>query len=149
MRSRTHGPDCVRESSAPACGSRCRAVAAGVFACCDFLGECESTTADLLGGDNGDQRLAIDDAREFLEAELADGPRLADEITKAAAAGSISEMTLRRARKALGVRSKKQGFGAEGRWLWEMDLRRSTASGANPVITYAEIPISRDKALPD
>ena len=54
---------------------------------------------------------------EFLRAALADGERPATEVLHEATALGIAEMTLRRARKALGVLVRRQGFGKDGRFL--------------------------------
>jgi len=54
---------------------------------------------------------------EFLRAALAYGERPATEVLNEATALGIAEMTLRRARKALSVRVRRQGFGKDGRFL--------------------------------
>ena len=54
---------------------------------------------------------------EFLRAALADGERAATEVLTEATALGIAERTLRRARKALSVHVRRQGFGKDGRFL--------------------------------
>jgi hypothetical protein len=61
---------------------------------------------------------SMSEAREFLKELLANGPVDAAEGGKAAKANSISERTLARARKQLGVKATKGGFG-EG-WTWSL-----------------------------
>lgn len=61
---------------------------------------------------------AIEDAEEFLQEQLADGPKLQAEIGKAARGRDIKRRTLRRAKANLGVKSRKGGV-ASG-WLWEL-----------------------------
>ena len=59
--------------------------------------------------------MAQTEAVEFLRAALAGGERPATEVLREAAALGIAEITLRRARKALGVQVRRQGFGRDGR----------------------------------
>src|SRR5438093_7765023 len=67
------------------------------------------------------------DAMEFLRAALADGERPATEVLNEATVLGIAEITLRRARKALSVRVRRQGFGKEGRFLLALP-----SNGADP-----------------
>ena len=68
------------------------------------------------GPDADAQREAV----EFLRAELAEGPRLQDEIIRAAGKCGHAEKTLRRAKKALRIESRKSGFGSASEWRWVM-----------------------------
>jgi putative DNA primase/helicase len=68
------------------------------------------------GGAGG--RAARREAEEFLKVELADGPKLASAVTEAADDLGISERTLKRARKDLGVISEKPGYKAG--WQWSL-----------------------------
>jgi hypothetical protein len=61
---------------------------------------------------------ARDDAKNFLENFLADGPKLKTEIEEAADANCISERTLRRAKSDLGIVAEKTGL-KEG-WIWRL-----------------------------
>jgi len=61
---------------------------------------------------------ALRDAKAFLVDWLANGPLPAKEIEEAAKAESISERTLRRARKDLGIIAGKQEF--TGPWQWRL-----------------------------
>src|SRR5262245_33999157 len=60
------------------------------------------------------------EAREFLHERLKAGPVRADELVEEAKQEGIAEKTLRRAKKELGVRSRKEH---EGGWFWELHLR--------------------------
>jgi putative DNA primase/helicase len=64
------------------------------------------------------QRGAKDDAKQFLEEILAFGPVLKVEIEDAADGNGISERTLKRAKKDLGVAAKKDGL--QGGWRWHL-----------------------------
>ncbi|KTC93830.1 MULTISPECIES: AAA family ATPase [Legionella] len=60
---------------------------------------------------------ALDDAKTFLIDLLADGPVLQKTIEKECKMANISWGTVRRARDALGIISKKDGLGA---WYWQL-----------------------------
>jgi len=67
------------------------------------------------------------DAVEFLRAALADGERAATEVLTEATALGIAERTLRRARKAVGVLVRRQGF-KDGRFILALPSNGSDAS---------------------
>lgn len=119
-----------------------------------WLGECEATTLDLLGaGDTQDEQLAIEEAREFLVAELEAGERPEIEVRNAALERGISEATFRRARKGL-TNSRRRGFGSEGKWYLRLQEgsphRRSSdeidpgvsAYGKGPNLQAFQAPVS-------
>jgi hypothetical protein len=56
----------------------------------------------------------------FLTAALANGPRLAAELTFEAAKAGIPDRTLRHAFKSIGGVPEKSGFGKNAFWIWEM-----------------------------
>ena len=68
---------------------------------------------DVLAA-SGESGGAMREAREFLADVLMDGPIAADKVNEMAEARGISERTLERARKALGVVSTKDDF--KGGW---------------------------------
>lgn len=78
-------------------------------------------TSSLSGGDilrepaDPEQRSAFSEAKDFLVKELADGRVDAELVKKDARAAGVSERTLKRAKRALGVRSEKE---ADGTWSW-------------------------------
>ena len=57
-------------------------------------------------------------AIDFLEQALGDGPMDQTEIVRLGKEAGFSEKTLRTAREKLGVKPKKEGFGANGKWVW-------------------------------
>lgn len=59
-------------------------------------------------------------AGEFLRALLAAGPMPASEVEAHAKGSDISKASLRRAKKALGVSVKREGFGTGGGWIWSL-----------------------------
>ena len=83
----------------------------------ELIGESRHSGRALLNSTTGEERLAFDEAKDLLLAELGDGERHpAKPIEKAANSLGISKTTLHRARKELGVQKKKIGFD-EG-WEW-------------------------------
>ena len=63
---------------------------------------------------------ALTEAKEFLLEELSNGSVPQAEIKNRAQAADISEKTLRRAKKALGVIATKSRGNLAGNWMWEM-----------------------------
>ena len=81
-----------------------------------WTGRSDKTADQLLTAtDDGDG--ASGDARALLTDELSDGAVPAKAVHKAARDAGISAITLQRAKKALGVRSRKDGMA--GHWVWE------------------------------
>ena len=64
-------------------------------------------------------RTAKREARKFLLERLETGPVNSDDIVEEAKQEGIAEKTLRRAKKELGVKSRRQG-GTDGTWFWEL-----------------------------
>jgi hypothetical protein len=83
------------------------------------IGESSIGAHDLLRGQpDEEEQIGTDEAEALLEAELVEGPRPANEVTKQARQLGISEKQLRRARGRLGVESAKTGF--KGGWEWSL-----------------------------
>jgi putative DNA primase/helicase len=57
-------------------------------------------------------------AIDFLQQALSDGPMEQAEIVQLGKDAGFSEKSLRTAREKLGVKSRKEGFGADGKWVW-------------------------------
>ena len=66
--------------------------------------------------DDEEGQSALDEAEAFLDQVLEDGPVSSLEVQRGAKEMGISEKTLRRAKKKLGVQSRRGGYGREGRW---------------------------------
>lgn len=76
-------------------------------------------TADQLVNQSAatdEEQGELADAMRWLEGELADEERESTEITRAAKAAGIRVRTLERARRKLGVDTRRKGFGADGKW---------------------------------
>lgn len=84
-------------------------------------GATEYTAASLLAGPQDPQeRDALTEATEFLSNFLADGPLPSDIVFAEAKGAGVSPATLKRAKAELGIQPRKQGFGKDGKWLWEL-----------------------------
>jgi hypothetical protein len=86
--------------------------------------------------DSQAQRSAMEEAVNFLQTILADGPMNAEEVAKAAKKARIAEPTLTRARFDAGVRSvrrsKPGGRRGEGDWLWCLRNKDGSEDGPSP-----------------
>jgi hypothetical protein len=103
-------------------------VSAGTTARIAWLGETSHTAETLLAQAAPElDRAALTDAVEFLQAALADGERPATDVLSEGTALGIAERTLRRARKALGVLVRRQGF-KDGRFLLALPPNGSDAA---------------------
>jgi putative DNA primase/helicase len=87
-----------------------------------------STSAVAWSGDpiaiSADEALAAPakkvtpDATDFLQQLLNDGIMDQSEIVRLGKEAGYTEKNLRTAREKLGVKPKKEGFGADGKWVW-------------------------------
>ena len=98
------------------------------------LGESDHGGHALLTRRDGEEeRSARAEAEDFLRDELSDGDRPAREIKNAARDMGIKPDTLKRAKKALGVQSERQGGIADrGAWVWRLP-DAPALSGASPI----------------
>jgi AAA domain-containing protein len=97
----------------------------------EWLGPSPHTASQLLRPpDENDEPSAEEEAMEFLRAALADGERLVAEVEAEARQMAISSRTLKRGRVRLGVRKRREGFGAGGRWYWSLPPAPGAAGDA-------------------
>jgi hypothetical protein len=82
----------------------------------EWLGTSNRSTTDLLNPPKPKERSALDDAKEFLINQLAEGAKPAAEVQDAAKVAGISIATLNRAKSDLRVKSSK----VDGGWNWEL-----------------------------
>jgi putative DNA primase/helicase len=66
---------------------------------------------------------AVTAAADFLRALLAAGPMAASKVYAEAQGSGLSQASIRRAKKALGVIVKREGFGRGGEWIWSLPDR--------------------------
>lgn len=99
---------------------------AGSVARIKYLGTSTHTATSLCAAPatEGEQS-ALDEAAAFLESELAGGGIAAKQVFKAARDAGISEPTLRRAARKLGVEKSKRTF--SGGWEWSLPASKVIA----------------------
>lgn len=72
------------------------------------------TQAEMIGSEN--RKLLLEEAQQFLQAQLSNGPVARKVINDAVKESGFSDSTMRRAKKALGIESKKIG----NKWVWQL-----------------------------
>jgi hypothetical protein len=76
---------------------------------------------DVLADHRGDGRSSsLEEAKDWLREQLADGSIPAADVKAAADRDGIKSRTLDRAKSALDVMASREGFGTEGRWVWTL-----------------------------
>jgi hypothetical protein len=92
----------------------------------NWLGQSEVSAKDLLATpQDQDHADARSEAVEFLNEILIDGPVAASQVKEEAEDAGISERTLARSKKAIGVMSYREGETGErgkGQWLWKLPV---------------------------
>src|SRR5215216_767496 len=92
----------------------------------NWLGQSEVSAKDLLATPQDREHAdARSEAVEFLNEVLADGPVAASQVKEEAEDAGISERTLARAKKAIGVMSYREGETGErgkGQWVWKLPV---------------------------
>jgi RecA-family ATPase len=84
-------------------------------------GTSKHTAADLVRQRvDEDEAPALAEAVRVLKEILADGPLAAGNVKRMAATAGVAERTLQRARHALGVTARRQGFGPGAYYVWAM-----------------------------
>lgn len=75
---------------------------------------------EVLGNSStGDQGpSAIEEAMDWLEAFLENGPKHATDVISESRRAGLSKATIRRAKEQMGIKPKKAGFGQQGGWMW-------------------------------
>jgi AAA domain len=81
-----------------------------------WTGESALTQSDILAPERTEDTTAKAEAAEWLRAYLADGQRPQDKVQEAARGAGFSWATMRRAKKDVGVQSRKCAF--SGGWVW-------------------------------
>jgi hypothetical protein len=91
-------------------------------------GEVSRTADEVLaaGPRRGDGGKAAREAEAWLRAALAEGPVVAAALESKAEAEGVTVATLRRAKKACGVKSRRVGAGGDGGWVWALPDQPAT-----------------------
>jgi AAA domain-containing protein len=96
----------------------------------ELIGESPHNGRALLVSPSEEERSALDEAVDFLQAELEDGERHhAGDLFKEARKNGINDRTLRRARKTIGAEKEKTGFGQTGAWEWWLPAKGTSETG--------------------
>jgi len=92
--------------------------------------ECVDTKADeiLSQQNNGNNKLAIEEAEDFLTIELANTSKDANSLFSLAKQNGIAEKTLQRAKNNLGIRIHREGFGKGSKSIWSLPLKEEAES---------------------
>ncbi len=111
---------------APAAPSiRWRLQSVGDVARVEWIEECSTSAHELLAEDGSGRRAeAREDAVEFLQSTLANGPVRSTIVTDRAAQAGIAERTLWRAKNALDVTSYRES----GAWWWQLPAESKSAN---------------------
>jgi hypothetical protein len=86
-----------------------------------FWGERISLTANELLNAGSQRTTLLDEACPIIRDLLGGGPRDESDVRAACEAEGVTTRTYYRARQSLGVRSMREGYGAEGRWVLHLD----------------------------
>ena len=96
-----------------------RIVDRGGSASIEWSGVSRYTAHELLEAMSGTSRCELEEATYFIYCMLAGGARMAREVFSLAAAERIAVKTLKRAKKVLGVNTRREGgYGADGYYIW-------------------------------
>lgn len=108
------------------------------------------TADEAMSQEDPEERSALQEAKEFLMEQLGTGPVAATALKKAAAATDHAWATVRRAKTALGVEVKREGFGKDSISLWKLPymLKEHIDAHTNNVSKYEhDEHLWRDSAL--
>jgi len=87
----------------------------------EWSGESTHSAAALLAvPEEGESRNTVEEAGEFLESILEDGPVSAAEAQRKAKSAGFKKRTVDRAKKLIGVKARRSGFGKGSEWMWEL-----------------------------
>ncbi|MFW9942943.1 MAG: AAA family ATPase [Candidatus Thorarchaeota archaeon] len=85
-----------------------------------WTGYSDLTPDQILAATNDEEKSALDEAMSFLKDLLSDGPVLVRNIYKQAREIGISEITLKRAKSNLKIKSEKDTKRFDGKWYWQI-----------------------------
>jgi hypothetical protein len=113
-----------------------------------WLGPTDVTADEMRAADQSKESSALDEAKVFLRSYLADDPRPGSDVLKAALAEGISKGTLKRAKAEVGIGSKRQSEGNDGKgtWLWYLQEAQGEQDtpdeNLEPLATLAKEPVT-------
>jgi hypothetical protein len=89
----------------------------------------ELTANEVMQAAAGQSGYAKREAHDFLRERLEAGPVKADDLFEEAEQNGIAKKTLYRAKKDLGIKSRKEHGKTEGGWTWELPTTPQRARG--------------------
>ena len=100
----------------------------------DWKGESSLDACALLSAPTDpEERSALEEAKDFIQDILDDGPVAAKDAESEGRQAGIEPRTLKRAKQKLGVVSERQGgIGERGSWYWRLPDGLHAAKGAKP-----------------
>jgi putative DNA primase/helicase len=100
--------------------------------CLQWDGAYHAGPAELISNSSIQRPTAIEEAMHLLKQALKDGPRPVRNVLCDARLAAIPRATLHRARVMLGVCAEREGYGANGRWVWVPPWSSSPATRQSP-----------------
>lgn len=83
-------------------------------------GQTDHTASALLSVPDAEEQSRLEEAVEFLEAELERDPVASSELQKRAEIAGLAWRTVHRASNQMSVEKEKEGFGSNGRCVWRL-----------------------------
>jgi putative DNA primase/helicase len=108
----------------------------------DWLGQSEVSASQLLATPRDEEQAdARGEAVEFLNDVLCDGPVAASQVKEESEDAGITDITLRRAKKSIGILAYRENVAGDkrgsGRWMWKLpmvELLTDDVQGAQGVL---------------
>lgn len=95
-----------------------------------WSGRSERSASDLLS-DPDRSGSAVDEATDFLRVELGSGPVPVSELKSTVREAGLHWRTVERAKERLGFKARKDGFGSDSKWVWELSHEDRQPSQTN------------------
>ena len=97
-----------------------------------IVGQAESLLTEAMNQGFADERSMLEEAMEFLKELLSHGPVAKKEIEARAKEAGFKEITVRRAKKSLGIQAIHEGYGKDSVWKWSLLSKSLKASKEAP-----------------
>jgi hypothetical protein len=98
----------------------------------EWAGPVDIEADDLLAEQPKERASELNRAIEFLQSLLKGGPKPAEEAKNEARHVGISERTLKRAKSAIGIIARREGYGAGGNWVWRLPVEGQSPKEGQP-----------------
>ena len=99
----------------------------------EWLGSSEATAEQVAHGPADHEEMSdTDECVEMIRGLLADGPRTGREVKSECRKEGFTDRVVRRARERLGVITRREGFGSDGRSMWRLPAPLRDHAGPPP-----------------